>query len=258
MTNIEKYYNKFNEEHRLYTRHGLVEFFTTMHHIQEIIGARRNLKILDVGAGTGRYSVEFCHSGHEVTAVELVRRNLEVLRSKHEKIKTWQGNALDLSFLEEDKFDIAICFGPMYHLHSQEERLKVLNEIKRVTKKDGTIFAAYILNEYALVQYCFGKNKVKELIENGSLSEDFHCISSPEDLYSYLRLEDINEIQQKSGLERVRIFSQEGPADYMRAQLNSMDEETFRLFVDYVISISGRPELLGAGTHIVDVLKNSK
>ena len=135
MTNIEKYYNKFNEEHRLQTRHGLVEFATSMHHIQNVISGRKNLKILDVGAGTGRYSVELCHFGHEVTAVELVRRNLEVLRSKHEKIKTWQGNALDLSFLEENKFDITICFGPMYHLKTQEERLKALEEIRRVTKK---------------------------------------------------------------------------------------------------------------------------
>lgn len=258
MTNIEKYYNKFNEEHRLQTRHGLVEFSTSMHHIQKVIDGRKNLKILDVGAGTGRYSVELCHLGHEVTAVELVRRNLEVLRSKHEKIKTWQGNALDLSFLEENKFDISICFGPMYHLHTQEERLAALNQIKRVTKKDGIIFAAYILNDYAVIQYCFGKNKIKELLEQGAISKDFHCVTAPEDLYSYLRLEDINEILEKSGLERVKIFSQEGAADYMRAQLNSMDEETFRLFIDYTISISERPELLGAGTHIVDVLRNVK
>lgn len=258
MTNIEKYYNKFNEEHRLQTRHGLVEFSTSMHHIQKVIDGRKNLKILDVGAGTGRYSVELCHLGHEVTAVELVRRNLEALRSKHEKIKTWQGNALDLSFLDENKFDISICFGPMYHLHTQEERLVALNQIKRVTKKDGIIFAAYILNDYAVIQYCFGKNKIKELLEQGAISKDFHCVSAPEDLYSYLRLEDINEILEKSGLERVKIFSQEGAADYMRAQLNSMDEETFRLFIDYTISISERPELLGAGTHIVDVLRNVK
>lgn len=258
MTNIEKYYNKFNEDHRLQTRHGLVEFSTSMYHIQKMIDGRKNLKILDVGAGTGRYSVELCHLGHEVTAVELVRRNLEVLRSKHEKIKTWQGNALDLSFLEEDKFDISICFGPMYHLHTQEERLVALNQIKRVTKKNGIIFAAYILNDYAVIQYCFGKNKIKELLEQGAISEDFHCVTAPDDLYSYLRLEDINEIQKKSGLERVKMFSQEGAADYMRAQLNAMDEETFRLFIDYTISISERPELLGAGTHIVDVLRNVK
>jgi len=37
MTNIEKYYNKFHEEHRLTTRHGQVEFRTTLHYIEEAI-----------------------------------------------------------------------------------------------------------------------------------------------------------------------------------------------------------------------------
>ena len=48
----------------------------------------------------------------------------------------------------------------------------------------------------------------------------------------------------------------QGAADYMRRELNAMDEATFRHFVDYTIAISQRPELLGAGTHVVDVLIN--
>ena len=256
MTNIEKYYNKFNEEHRLTTRHGTVEFSVSMHHIQELIAGRTGLKILDAGAGTGRYSVQLCHMGHDVTAVELVKRNLEVLRAKHEKIKTWQGNALDLSFLEENKFDITICFGPMYHLHTEEERCQVVEQLKRVTKKGGTIFIAYILNDYAILRYCFGEGKINQALQDGSVSPDFKCVTRPEDLYSYITLEEINRIRQKSTLERIKIFSQEGAADFMRRELNAMDEETFRHFVDYTISISERPELLGAGTHIVDVLRN--
>ncbi len=275
MTNLEKYYNKFNEEHRLQTRHGIVEFSVSMHHIKNAINeiaenadfskhadaakignSSSNIKILDVGAGTGRYSVELCRLGHDVTAVELVPRNLEVLRAKHEKIKTWQGNALDLSFLEENKFDLAICFGPMYHLHTKEERLCVLSQLKRVVKKNGIIFAAYIMNDYAVLQYCFAKNKIKDVLQSGGLTKDFCCVPSKEELYTYLRLSDINELQKESGLERIKIFNQEGAADFMRQTLNAMDEETFRLFIDYTISISERPELLGAGTHIVDVLRN--
>ena len=256
MTNIEKYYNKFNEDHRLTTRHGIVEFSVSMHHIKQEIAGRSGLKILDAGAGTGRYSIEFCHMGHDVTAVELVKRNLEVLRAKHEKIKTWQGNALDLSFLDENKFDITICFGPMYHLHTEEERCKVVEQLKRVTKKGGTIFIAYILNDYAILRYCFGESKINQALQDGSVSPDFKCITKPEDLYSYVTLDDINKIQKQSGLERIKIFSQEGAADFMRRELNAMDEETFAHFVDYTISISQRPELLGAGTHIVDVLAN--
>ena len=95
MTKLEQYYNKFHEEHRLTTRHGIVEFTTTMKVIEEAVrGVRNNgdnpLKIADIGAGTGRYSIELCHRGYDVTAVELVKHNLEILRSKHENIKTCQ------------------------------------------------------------------------------------------------------------------------------------------------------------------------
>lgn len=57
MTLLESYYNKFNEEHRLLTRHGTVEFTVTMKYIHDCIGGREGLKILDVGAGTGRLSL---------------------------------------------------------------------------------------------------------------------------------------------------------------------------------------------------------
>lgn len=82
MTELEKYYNKFNEEKRLTRRHGQVEFITSMKYIHECIGDRKCVKILDIGAGTGRYSVALAEEGHDVTAVELVKYNLGILKSK--------------------------------------------------------------------------------------------------------------------------------------------------------------------------------
>ena len=55
MTELEKYYNKFNEEKRLGSRHGQVEFTTSMKYIHEYLPKDTSAKILDVGAGTGRY-----------------------------------------------------------------------------------------------------------------------------------------------------------------------------------------------------------
>ena len=37
MNNIEKYYNKFNEEKRLNTRHGQVEYRVTMKYIHQAL-----------------------------------------------------------------------------------------------------------------------------------------------------------------------------------------------------------------------------
>ena len=65
MTELEKYYNKFNEEKRLKSRHGQVEFITSMKYIHKYLPKREHgqVKILDVGAGTGRYSVALAEEG---------------------------------------------------------------------------------------------------------------------------------------------------------------------------------------------------
>ena len=130
MTKLEQYYNKFHEEHRLETRHGFVEFNTSMKFIHEAIKSP-SAKILDIGAGTGRYSVALSREGYDVTAVELVKHNLEILRAKHENVKTWQGDARDLHFLDDNTFDVTLLFGPMYHLHGDENKLKALEEARR-------------------------------------------------------------------------------------------------------------------------------
>ena len=173
MTALEKYYNKFNEEHRLDTRHGTVEFTTTLKYIHDFIPADKKISILDVGAGTGKYSVALSREGHTVTAVELVKRNLDVLEAKHEKVNCWQGNAMDLHFLKDATFDITLLFGPLYHLHTKEEMLTAFSESKRVTKKGGYIFAAYVMNDYSIITYCFKQNHALEVVQNKKITDDW-------------------------------------------------------------------------------------
>ena len=257
MTELEKYYGKFKEDHRLTTRHGTVEFTTSMKYIHQALEGRQNPKILDVGAGTGRYSIALSREGYDVTAVELVKHNLDILRSKHENVKTWQGNALNLHFLDDNTFDVTIFFGPLYHLLTKEEKIQALLEAKRVTKQGGVILAAYIMNEYAVISYCFGENKIKECMQESRLSDDFHTVTAPGDLYSYLRLEDIDELRRSAALERIKLFAQDGASDYMRRALNAMDEETFSYFIQYHLATCERPELLGASSHVVDILRKA-
>ena len=102
MTELEQYYNKFNEEKRLNSRHGQVEFRTSMKYIHEAIEqiiknnnvaslTPQDIKILDIGAGTGRYSVALAEEGYDVTAVELVKYNLGILKQKNSNVKAMQG-----------------------------------------------------------------------------------------------------------------------------------------------------------------------
>lgn len=256
MTELEKHYNKFCEDKRLLRRHGQVEYITSMKYIHEFLGNRKDSKIIDIGAGTGRYSVCLADEGYDVTAVELVKYNLGILKSKKSNVKAFQGNALDLSKFCENSFDLALVFGPMYHLFTFDEKVQVLNEAKRVTKKNGYILVAYCMNEYSIITYAFKKNFARQCIAGGKISKDFHCICNENDLYDYVRLEDIDKINSATGLKRIKIIAADGPADYMRQVLSSMDEETFQIFINYHLSTCERKELLGASAHTLDILQN--
>lgn len=253
---LERHYQQHKEDHRLETRHGQVEFAVSMKFIHDYLPQdRKNCKILDVGAGTGRYSLALCDEGFDVTAIELVKSNLDVLRSKHSPVKTWQGNAVDLHFLEDDTFDMTLLFGPLYHLHEKSEKLKALSEAKRVTKSGGAILVAYLMNEYSLFSYCFKENRIAALMKDGAVSVDFKVCAKNDELYDYMRLEDIDSLNREAGLERLTIFSPDGMADYMRKELNAMSEESFKLFIDYQMQAAERKDLIGAGSHTVDVLR---
>ena len=278
MNELIAHYNKFNEDKRLTRRHGQVEYITTMQYIHKYIEALQGenakdttLQILDIGAGTGRYAVELAKEGHDVTAVEYVKYNLGRLKQnanvakkdcqeagKEFLLQAYQGDARKLKRFAEDTFDLTLLFGPMYHLYSFEDKLQELMEAKRVTKPGGYILVAYLMNEYGVLTYGFKEGNAIACIEDGRLDDNFHCHSTEKDLYDYVRLEDMKELRDAAGLEHVQTISADGPADYMRRELNAMSEEMFAKFIEYHLSTCERPELLGAGAHTVDILRCKK
>lgn len=253
--NLITYYNKFNEDKRLTHRHGIVEFNTTIKYILDILKTLDNPKIIDVGAGTGKYSIYLNYLGYDVTAVELVKHNLMTLKSKNKDIKSYLGNATNLSKFSDNSFDMVLLFGPLYHLITTEEKLKALKEAKRIVKNGGYILISYYMNEYAIITHGFKDNNILSAIKNNEVDNSFHITPKETDLYSMVRLEDINYLKDKLNLTRVKILSQDGPSDYIRKVINKMDDETFNIYLKYHLSTCERSELLGASSHVLDMLK---
>ena len=258
--NLEEYYNKFNEDKRLLSRHGQVEFYVTMKYLLDCLNSDTSKKILDVGAGTGRYSIALYEMGYtNITALELCKPNIGQFKAKLKKngysIPVYQGNAIDLKKFKDNEFDVTLVFGPMYHLHKEEDKIKVLEEAKRVTKPNGYILVAYVMNDYSIVSYGFMDDHIKECISKNEVDDTFHTRMSEDDLYDYVRIEDISSLNEKVGLNRVQIIGVDGPTDYMRHIINKMDEETFEIYKKYCLTISSRMDMIGTSSHTLDILK---
>ncbi len=256
MTTLEEYYNKFNEEKRLNSRHGQVEYRISMKYIHEYL--KDGDKLIDIGAGTGRYSIPLFEEGYDVTAVELVQHNLGMLKQKNPNVKAYKGNACKLKRFQENEFDFALLFGPMYHLTDREDKIKALKEAQRVVKPGGIIMVAYVMNEYGVVTYGFKERHVCECLEQNRFTEDFHTLPGKDELYDYMRIEDIDSLNAEVGLTREKILSPDGPANYIRPFLNQLSEEEFEHFVTYQTAVCERKDLIGAGAHTVDILRNNK
>lgn len=256
---IQEFYNRFDEDGRLASRHGSVEFLTTMHYICRYLqpGAR----VLEIGAGTGRYSHGLARKGFRVDAVELVEHNIEVFRRNTlpgEAVTVTQGNALDLSGFESNVYDAVLLLGPLYHLYTEADKRRALAEAIRVARPGGVIFAAYVISDGCLLDEGFrrGNVDVAAYLREGLLDpETFAAFSRPQDLFELVRKEDVDALMAFFPVTRLHYVAADGCALLLREELDSMDETRFQLFLRYHLSVCERPDLLGVTSHALDIFR---
>ena len=254
---LTDFYSNYDEDGRLLSRHGSVEFLTTMRYIEKYL--KPGMRILEIGAGTGRYSHALAQKGYAVDAVELVQHNIEVFKQNTqpgEKITIRQGNAMDLSMLHSETYDVTLLLGPMYHLYTVEDQKKALAEAIRVTKNGGVIFAAYCGNDATMVQYCFGRGMLRE--EKYQRLVDpvtFKASSDPAELFQLYRREDIDALLVDFPVERLHFVGSDMATNYMRATVDEMEDEFFEMYLRYHFSICERADLVGASHHFLDVFR---
>ena len=61
---LNGYYAIKNEDTRFSNKRGMVEFLTTINYIEKYL--KQGMRILEIGAGTGRYSHYFAGQGYDI------------------------------------------------------------------------------------------------------------------------------------------------------------------------------------------------
>ena len=256
---LTDYYSAYDEDGRLRSRHGMVEYLTTMRYIEKYL--RPGMRVLESGAGTGRYSHALAQRGYSVDAVELVEHNIEIFRQntrEGEPVTIRQGNAKKLDMFPDNTYDMTLLLGPMYHLFTGEEQVQALSEAIRVTRRGGVIYAAYCNNDATMVQYCFGRGmlwekRYRELVDPVT----FKASSDPAELFQLYRKEDIDALMARFDVTRLHYLGTDMATNFMREAVDAMEDELYEVYLRYHFSICERPDMVGATHHILDIFRKN-
>ena len=247
---INDYYQNYDEENRL-TRDNThnIELFITQYYINKYL--KEHDKILEIGAGTGRYSLSLASKGYDVTSVEYVKHNLDILKSKitsDMKITPILGDAVNLKELEDNTYDLTLVLGPLYHLYDEKDIDSAISEAIRVTKKKGIIMIAYITSDSVFADWA-----LDHLLDGypNDFDKNFKLVRYPEGIFAPFYVSEFEEIMQKYPVTFLHDVGTDGVARLIKDKLNSLTPEEFEVWKKYQLSVCERRDLIGYSAHML-------
>jgi len=256
---LREFYGAHDEDARLASRHGSVEFLTTMRYIERYL--KPGGRVIEIGAGTGRYAHALARQGYAVDAIELLERHVGAFEQNTqpgERVTVTQGDALDLTGFADNTYDLTLLLGPLYHLFTKEDKLRALYEAIRVTKRGGVVFAAYCVSDGCILDSGFrrGKFDVAAYIERGLIDPvTFAARSEPKELFELVRKEQIDELMRNFKVTRLHYVAADGYTMHMPEAVDGMDAATFELYLRYHFATCERADMAGLTSHAIDVFR---
>ena len=255
-------YSGFPEAKRLsYTKAHETEFIVTMHYIHKFLSP--GAKIADVGAGGGTYTKALADEGHFVDAIELTPNYVEQMREDfagNDHINVFEGNAKDLSFLKDNEYDLVLAMGPIYSIKDFEDRKRACSEALRISKPGAPVFIAFCLQDAPLIHEIFMyENPALAITEIGYDRERARVTDNTGSSRLLNTIEVVDELIDavcaETGAEKVCRFAQDGLSEVIAGSVNSMSEESYAEWIQYLIATAERPDLMGFSDHVVQVIK---
>ncbi len=249
-------YTGVDEDNRL-TRQRItqIEFDTTMHVLAEYLHPHAN--VLEQGAATGRYSLNFAKMGCTTTAVELAPEQVEILKQKANQqaltLSIHQGDACSVPFVESGSQDVCVILGPLYHLQTQEQRDQALTEAYRVLKPNGILAIAYISRYFVAGMFAQQEPELitpevlNTLHETGlvpsKLADSFFNVGY------FATPSEIEQLTKAHRFTMLRHVSTDGFGRYISSGINHFTDEQYQTWLQYHLKTCDEPSLLGSSNH---------
>ena len=219
--------------------------------------------ILEVGAATGRYTLELARRGYRVTAVDLSAAELE--RSQQaltaaglaERVEYIVADARDLTAVTGRAFDAVLLMGPLYHLVLAADRRMAIQQARDRLVPGGVLFSAFI-SRFGLLgdvmkripSWITDQNIVRWLLEHGQRPED-----APRGGFRgyFARVGEIAPLHEALGLTTVVVAAVEPAISADDESYNRLQGEQRRLWLDLLFEVSTEPSMIGASRHLLYV-----
>ena len=263
---ILSFYTAGKEERRLAASIGRLEFIRTWEILERYV-PKSSCRVIDIGGGTGVYALPLSGRGHKVHLIDPVPLHVERARALSSASPTplegvHVGDARRLT-APNAAFDVALMFGPLYHLIARADRVSALAEAKRVLAPGGLLLSAYISR---FASACDG-------IQEGALRDPEFAAIVDRDLTSgihqnptnrpewfttaYLhRPEEIQPEIEEAGLRFEALLAVEGPGWMNQALDPWLDDEDGRERLLAVLRrVETEPSLIGASAHLIAVAR---
>ena len=253
---IRGFYGKYDEDGRLQrSRHGQLEYAVTMNYIHRF--AAPGDSVLEVGAGTGRYSIALAKEGKDVTAVDLLESNLALLRENSkglEHLRAFKGDATNLSGFADQAFDVTLVLGPLYHLYEKEDIHKAIDEAIRVTKKNGVILFAFIsVFGIMYANYFYGRWAAGQ---QENFTWDYKVRHFKEQLFTGYDVAEFEELFDEKPIQWITTTGTDGLLEPIEDRPDfEITDQDFTAFVDWYLAFSEKRELLGNTLHLLYICR---
>jgi SAM-dependent methyltransferase len=251
---IQSYYSTgFDEGLRLTSRsaQGALEFTR----VQELVGERISpeSRVLDVGGATGIHAAPLAAAGHRVTLIDPVEAQVLAAR-QHTTFAAEVGDARKLAF-DDDSFDVALLFGPLYHLNTREDRITALREASRVVVPGGWVFAAAIPRIIRLADISLGQDATQpypdswiQLLKHGSPTPGGRFPAG-----HFHNAEELEHELRDAGLTDVELQAIEGSAGLALEQIPEVDDELLQAALTVARRTGHLPGVRDLSNHLMAI-----
>ena len=174
---FENYAHKYDKECFVQGTLGECDF------IEQEINRDKSLKIIDIGCGTGRHSIEMAKRGYSITGIDLsesqLKRAVEKAKGEGVEIDFQKHDARNLPF--EGEFDLAImlCEGGFSLMETDEMNFEILKNATKVLDDKGKLIFTTLNGLFPLF------HSVKEFYESVAKEGNAECKGCSFDLMTF-------------------------------------------------------------------------